>query len=157
MAAYATAIRKNKDRIGLAAEELTEIGLGGTAVGTGLNAVPGYRKRIIAELSRITNQTLRVPEDYFEAMQSVTPFVGLSGALRGLATDVIRITNDLRLLSSGPNTGLAEISLPAVQPGSSIMPGKVNPVIAEMTCMVCFQVIGNEPVLRRPHRLVRSS
>jgi len=144
---YATAIRKNKDRIALAAAELSEIGLGGTAVGTGLNAVPGYRKRIIAELGRITNQTLRAPENYFEAMQSVTPFVGLSGALRGLATDVIRITNDLRLLSSGPNTGLAEISLPAVQPGSSIMPGKINPVIAEMTGMVCFQVIGNDLVI----------
>jgi aspartate ammonia-lyase len=77
-------------------------------------------------------------------MQSVSPFVGLSGALRTLATEVIRIANDLRLLGSGPNTGLAEINLPAVQPGSSIMPGKVNPVIAEMTGMVCFQVMGND-------------
>lgn len=145
--AYATAIRKNADRIARAAEELKEIGLGGTATGTGLNAVPGYRKRVVEELGRLTKQTLRATEDYFEAMQSMSPFVGLSGALRTLATDIIRIANDLRLLSSGPNTGLAEMSLPAVQPGSSIMPGKVNPVIAEMTDMVCFQVMGNDLVI----------
>lgn len=142
--AYATTIHKNSNRIARAAEELKEVGLGGTAVGTGLNAPPGYRKRIVEELNRITMQSLRPTGDYFEAMQSMSPFVGLSGALRTLATDLIRITNDLRLLSSGPNTGLAEINLPAVQPGSSIMPGKVNPVIAEMTGMVCFQVMGND-------------
>ena len=145
--AYATAIHKNANRIARAADELKEIGLGGTAAGTGLNAPPGYRKQIVEELSAITNQTLRATEDYFEAMQSMSPFVALSGALRTLATDAIRITNDLRLLSSGPNTGLAEIDLPAVQPGSSIMPGKVNPVIAEMTDMVCFQVMGNDLVI----------
>jgi aspartate ammonia-lyase len=145
--AYATAIHKNANRIAHNADELREIGLGGTAAGTGLNAVPGYRKRIVEELSSATNQRLRATEDYFEAMQSMSPFAGLSGALRTLATDVIRIANDLRLLSSGPNTGLAEISLPAVQPGSSIMPGKVNPVIAEMTDMVCFQVMGNDLVV----------
>ena len=145
--AYATSIRKNLDRTARAAEELKEIGLGGTAVGTGLNAAPGYRKRVVEELSRITNRPLRATEDYFEAMQSLSPFVALSSALRTLATDVIRITNDLRLLSSGPNTGLAEINLPAVQPGSSIMPGKVNPVIAEMNAMVCFQVMGNDLVI----------
>jgi aspartate ammonia-lyase len=144
---YATAIHKNANRIAHAADELKEIGLGGTAAGTGLNAVPGYRKRIVEELTSVTNQRLRATEDYFEAMQSMSPFVGLSGALRTLATDVIRIANDLRLLSSGPNTGLAEISLPAVQPGSSIMPGKVNPVIAETTDMVCFQVMGNDLVV----------
>jgi aspartate ammonia-lyase len=145
--AYATAIHKNTNRIARAADELKEIGLGGTAAGTGLNAAPGYRKRIVEELGAITNQSLRATEDYFEAMQSMSPFVALSGALRTLATDVIRITNDLRLLSSGPNTGLAEINLPAVQPGSSIMPGKVNPVIAEMTDMACFQVMGNDLVI----------
>jgi aspartate ammonia-lyase len=142
--AYATAIHKNANRIARSADELKEVGLGGTAAGTGLNAPPGYRKRVIEELSRVTNQELRATEDYFEAMQSMSPFVGLSGALRTLATDVIRIANDLRLLGSGPNTGLSEINLPAVQPGSSIMPGKVNPVIAEMTAMVCFQVMGND-------------
>jgi aspartate ammonia-lyase len=144
---YATAIRKNRRRIELAAEELKEIGLGGTAVGTGLNAVPGYRKRIVEELSVIVGRQLHATGDYFEAMQSMSPFVALSGAIRTLATDVIRIANDLRLLSSGPNTGLAEIKLPAVQPGSSIMPGKVNPVMAEMTGMVCFQVIGNDQTI----------
>lgn len=144
MGAYATAIHKNSRRIAQAAEELKEIGLGGTAVGTGLNAPPGYRKRVVEELNRIKMQSLRPAGDYFEVMQSLSPFVSLSGALRTLATDVIRVANDLRLLSSGPNTGLAEINLPAVQPGSSIMPGKVNPVIAEMTAMVCFQVLGND-------------
>jgi len=144
---YATAIRKNAGRISRTAEELKDIGLGGTAAGTGLNAAPGYRKRVVEELSRVTNQTLRATEDYFEAMQSMSPFVALSSAVRTLATDVIRIANDLRLLSSGPNTGLAEVNLPAVQPGSSIMPGKVNPVIAEMTDMVCFQVMGNDVVI----------
>ncbi len=144
---YATAIRKNAGRIARAAEELKEIGLGGTAVGTGLNAAAGYRKRVVEELSRVTNQPLRATENYFEAMQSMSPVVALSSAVRTLATDVIRIANDLRLLSSGPNTGLAEVNLPAVQPGSSIMPGKVNPVIAEMTDMVCFQVMGNDLVI----------
>ena len=144
---YATAARKNADRISRAGEELKELGLGGTAVGTGLNAPPGYRQRVVEELSRLTNQQLRVTTDYFEVMQSMAPFVALSGTLRTLAIDLIRIANDLRLLSSGPNTGLAEITLPAVQPGSSIMPGKVNPVIAEMTNMVCFQVMGNDLVI----------
>ncbi|HKP87874.1 MAG TPA: aspartate ammonia-lyase [Blastocatellia bacterium] len=151
--AYATAVEKNANRIARATDELRELGLGGTAAGTGLNAAPGYRKRVVAELNEITDQKLltgaelRQTEDYFEAMQSMSPFVNLSGALRTLATDQIRITNDLRLLSSGPNTGLAEINLPAVQPGSSIMPGKVNPVMAEMTGMVCFQVLGNDVVI----------
>ncbi|HEX5734834.1 MAG TPA: aspartate ammonia-lyase [Blastocatellia bacterium] len=151
--AYATAIMKNRDRISNAASELAELGLGGTAAGTGLNAVPGYRKRVVEELNVIVNNPLigpggfRQTTDYFEAMQSMSAFVHLSGALRVLATDVMRIANDLRLLSSGPNTGLAEINLPAVQPGSSIMPGKVNPVMAEMTSMVCFQVMGNDQTI----------
>ncbi len=147
MRAYATAITKNAGRILSAVGELKEIGLGGTAAGTGLNAPPGYRGRVVEELGDIANQRLRATEDYFESMQSMSPFVGLSSALRTLAVEVIRITNDLRMLSSGPNTGLAEIGLPAVQPGSSIMPGKVNPVMAEMTAMVCFQVMGNDLVI----------
>ena len=145
--AYATAIRKNRLRIASAADELREVGLGGTAAGTGLNAIRGYHKRVIQELSLITGQQLRATGDYFESMQSMSPFVAVSGAMRTLATDVIRIANDLRLLSSGPNTGLAEIKLPAVQPGSSIMPGKVNPVMAEMADMVCFQVMGNDQTI----------
>jgi len=142
--AYATAMRKNARRIEQASDELRELGLGGTAAGTGLNAAPGYRERVVRELSRLTGEPLRQTGDYFESMQSMSPFVFLSGALKTLATDCIRIANDLRLLSSGPNTGLGEIALPPVQPGSSIMPGKVNPVMAEMTNMVCFQVIGND-------------
>jgi aspartate ammonia-lyase len=145
--AYSVAVSKNIERIIKAKDELREIGLGGTAAGTGLNAVAGYRKRVVEELSRITGEALRPTADYFESMQSLSPFVVLSGALRTLATDVIRIANDLRLLSSGPNTGFAEINLPPVQPGSSIMPGKVNPVMAEMTDMVCFQVIGNDTAI----------
>lgn len=144
---YATAIHKNAERIAKAADELRELGIGGSAVGTGLNTPRGYRKRVIEELSRLVNQGLRPAADYFEAMQSMSPFVALSGSLKTLATELIRICNDLRLLASGPYTGLTEISLPAVQPGSSIMPGKVNPVMAEMTTMVCFQVIGNDAAI----------
>jgi aspartate ammonia-lyase len=145
--AYSVAITRSRRRVAQAAEELKEIGLGGTAAGTGLNAPPGYRRLVVEELSAITGIQLRQATDYFESMQSLSPFVMLSGAMRALATDVIRIANDLRLLSSGPNTGLVEINLPAVQPGSSIMPGKVNPVMAEMTDMVCFQVMGNDLVI----------
>ena len=142
--AYSTALHKSAARITRAADELREVGLGGTAAGSGLNAAPGYRKRVVEELNAITGFELRPAEDYFEAMQSMSPFVMLSGALKTLATDLNRIANDLRLLSSGPNTGLGEINLPPVQPGSSIMPGKVNPVMAEVTNMVCFQVMGND-------------
>jgi aspartate ammonia-lyase len=142
--AYSTALRKSVARVLRAADELSELGLGGTAAGSGLNAVPGYRRRVVKELKSLTGLQLRPAEDYFESMQSMSPFVMLSSALKTLATDLNRIANDLRLLSSGPNTGLAEIGLPPVQPGSSIMPGKVNPVMAEMTNMVCFQVMGND-------------
>jgi aspartate ammonia-lyase len=151
--AYAEAVHKSILRITEAADELTKIGLGGTAVGTGLNAPAGYRERVAGELAAIMapvlagERRLSPAGDYFEAMQSMAPFVSLSGALRTLATDLIRICGDLRILASGPNTGLAEINLPAVQPGSSIMPGKVNPVMAEMTTMVCYQVIGNDIVI----------
>src|SRR5215475_13700474 len=140
-------------RIGAASQEMAEIGLGGTAAGTGLNAAPGYRERVVRELRLIMDEVLgresglQATENYFEAMQSMSPFVRLSGSLKTLATDLIRICGDLRLMSSGPTTGLGEINLPAVQPGSSIMPGKVNPVMAEMTTMVCFQVIGNDSAI----------
>lgn len=140
--AYAMNIRKHKERILAAAESCKELGIGGTAAGTGLNAHPKYREIMIKELSAQLSINFRMADDYFEAMQSLRPFVDLSGAIRNLAQDLIRIANDLRLLSSGPKTGLAEIVLPPVQPGSSIMPGKVNPVMAEMLNMVCFQVLG---------------
>jgi aspartate ammonia-lyase len=140
--AYAICLRKHRESIEAAADSGKELGIGGTAVGTGLNAPPRYRTMMVDELSREVGIKFRAADNYFEAMQSLRPFVELSGAVRGLAQDLIRIANDLRLLSSGPKTGLAEITLPALQPGSSIMPGKVNPVIAEMMDMVCFQVIG---------------
>jgi aspartate ammonia-lyase len=140
--AYSTCIKKNRETIRIAIESNKELGIGGTAAGTGLNAHPRYRTMIVEELSLAAGIQFRKADDYFEAMQSLRPFVELSSAVRCLAQDLIRIANDLRLLSSGPKTGLAEIILPALQPGSSIMPGKVNPVMAEMLNMVCFQAIG---------------
>jgi aspartate ammonia-lyase len=140
--AWMVNVRKHRSGVDHAAEANKELGLGGTAAGTGLNSHPEYRRMAVEELSRALGVRFRMADNYFEAMQSLRPFVELSGALRNLAQDLVRIANDLRLLSSGPKTGLAEITLPALQPGSSIMPGKVNPVLAEMLGMVCFQVIG---------------
>ena len=140
--AYAMSIRKHSQSIRQAVDENRELGIGGTAVGTGLNSHPDYRTLMIKELSDDLKIEFFMALDCFEAMQSMRPFVSLSGAVRNLAQDLIRISNDLRLLSSGPTTGLAEIALPQLQPGSSIMPGKVNPVMAEMLAMVCFQAIG---------------
>jgi len=139
---YAAAVARARNVIAKASEDLHDLGIGGTAVGTGLTAPDGYRARVVANLAEITDLPLRASANTFESMQSNAPFAVLSGALRALALELIRIANDLRLLSSGPNTGLSEIVLPAVQPGSSIMPGKVNPVICEMTNMVAFQVCG---------------
>jgi len=140
--AYAANVQKHKERILAAAATCKELGIGGTAAGTGLNAHPKYKEMMVGELSSQLGVELRMADNYFEAMESLRPFVDLSGAMRNLAQDLIRIANDLRLLSSGPKTGIAEITLPPVQPGSSIMPGKVNPVMAEMLDMVCFQVLG---------------
>ncbi len=130
--------------LGDAAAELHEVALGGTAVGTGMNAVPGYRALAIRHLSRQTGLPLRPAKDMIQRFQSHLPVNAYSGALRNLAYELIRIANDLRLLCSGPQTGFGEIVLPAVQPGSSIMPGKVNPVMAECLNMVCFKVVGND-------------
>jgi aspartate ammonia-lyase len=143
-AAYSVAVRKAKESIARAAEGLRELGLGGSAVGTGINTHPEYRALAIRKLAEISGQRLAPAEDMRWAMQSCGPMVDVSGALRGLALEVIRITNDLRLMSSGPNTGFNEIALPSLQPGSSIMPGKINPVLAEMVAMVGFQVVGND-------------
>jgi aspartate ammonia-lyase len=140
--AYARNMKRHRRDIEQTMEGLRQLGIGGTAAGTGLNAHPEYRKRMVDTLSGELGETLSMAEDYFEAMQSMAPSVAASGALRNLAQDLIRIANDLRLLGSGPKTGLFEIRLPAVQPGSSIMPGKVNPSIAEMVDMVGFQVLG---------------
>jgi aspartate ammonia-lyase len=142
--AYSLAISRASTAIENAADDLKELGIGGSATGTGLNTHPQYRFRVIEILSELLHSTLRPGENLFEAMQSMRPFAAFSGALKELALEIIRIANDLRLLSSGPNTGLDEIVLPPVQPGSSIMPGKVNPVMAEMLNMVCFQVVGND-------------
>jgi aspartate ammonia-lyase len=139
---WATNVRKHIQAINRASEEGKELGIGGTATGTGLNAHPKYRELMVKQLSMQLGFDFRMAEDYFESMQSLRPMVELSNAVRNLAQDLIRISNDIRLLASGPKTGLSEINLPVVQPGSSIMPGKVNPVLMEMMDMVCFQVIG---------------
>jgi len=143
-AAYGVAMRRSAEALRQAADGLRELGLGGTAVGTGLNTHPQYRRKAIENLARISGQRLFPAEDLCWAMQSQACMGLVSGALRSVALEVIRITNDLRLLSSGPNTGLNEIDLPSLQPGSSIMPGKVNPVMAELAAMVSFQVVGND-------------
>jgi len=142
--AYAEAVRRATEHIEEQREPLCELGIGGSAAGTGLNTAPGYRERVVARLAEQTGLDLVPAENLFEAMQSMAPFLRLSGALRVAAVELGRISNDLRLLASGPTTGLAEIRLPAVQPGSSIMPGKVNPVIPECVNMICFQVMGND-------------
>src|SRR5579864_23023 len=142
--AYALAIRKATESIRRASDSLRELGLGGSAVGTGINTHPDYRELAIKNLARISGQKLIPANDMRWAMQSNSSMAEVSGALRNLALEVIRISNDIRLLSSGPNTGFAEINLPALQPGSSIMPGKINPVMPELAAMVSFQVVGND-------------
>lgn len=142
--AYALAVKKARQDIEQSARALRELNLGGTAVGTGVNAHPRYRVLAIRALRQWLKVPLRPAENLQERMQSMADFARLSGSLRGYALELIRIANDLRLMSSGPNTGLGEITLPAVQPGSSIMPGKVNPVMAEMVNMVGFQVLGHD-------------
>jgi aspartate ammonia-lyase len=142
--AYAGAIRRAKDAIQTASDSLRELGLGGSAVGTGINTHPDYRVKAIRNLARISGQKLIAVDDMRYAMQSNFAMARVSSTLRNLALEVIRISNDLRMLSSGPNTGLAEINLPGLQPGSSIMPGKINPVMPELAAMVAFQVIGND-------------
>jgi aspartate ammonia-lyase len=143
-AAYGMAIRKAIADIRHASDSLRELGLGGSAVGTGINTHPDYRARAVANLGKISGQKLTPAEDMRWAMQSNASMAQVSSALRNLALEIIRISNDLRLLSSGPNTGFAEINLPGLQPGSSIMPGKINPVMPELAAMVSFQVVGND-------------
>ncbi|MBI5491872.1 MAG: aspartate ammonia-lyase [Deltaproteobacteria bacterium] len=142
---YAASVKSSAQKIKTTRDGLKKIGLGGTAVGTGLNTHPRYRATVLKMLSNESGiKGLKKAPDRFEALNSMGDFTALSSALRDLSVELIRIANDLRLLSSGPRTGLSEISLPAVQPGSSIMPGKVNPVMAEMLDMVGFQVMGND-------------
>ena len=140
--AYARAVERDVERIQYAAEGLRRLGIGGTAVGSGLNAHPEYHARMVKKLSEVTGLKLYESDNLFESMQSMADPAAFSASLRTLALTLIRIANDFRLLASGPSTGLDEIRLPAVQPGSSIMPGKVNPVMAEMLDMAMFYVIG---------------
>ncbi|HLV34473.1 MAG TPA: aspartate ammonia-lyase [Spirillospora sp.] len=142
--AYAKAIERNIEKIRLAAEGLRRLGIGGTATGTGLNAHPEYHARMIQKITELTGITVYESDDLFESMQSMQDATFFSSALRTAAQDFTRIANDIRLLSSGPTTGLAEITCPPVQPGSSIMPGKVNPVLAEMLNMAMFHIMGND-------------
>jgi fumarate hydratase, class II len=140
--AYARAVERDTERIQYAAKGLRRLGIGGTAVGSGLNAHPDYHSLMVKKLSTLTGFQLDESDDLFESMQSMADAVAFSAALRTLALTLIRIANDFRLLGSGPTTGLDEIRMPAAQPGSSIMPGKVNPVMAEMLDMAMFQIVG---------------
>ena len=142
--AYASAIRRARGRIGQRHEDLLELAIGGSAVGTGANTGNGYRNLVIENLSMLCHRVFISARDPFEALQSRSQMLAFSSSLRELALELVRIANDLRLLGSGPTTGLAELSMPPVQPGSSMMPGKVNPVMAECLDMICFQVIGND-------------
>jgi aspartate ammonia-lyase len=141
--AYGSATRRATRLLRDAANELRVLGIGGTAVGTGMNAPRGYRQIVVRRLNEMTHLDLTATDDLREAMQSQLPVAAVSGALRNLGLELTRITNDLRLLASGPQTGLAEITLPAVQPGSSIMPGKVNPSMLECMNQVLFHIIGS--------------
>ena len=145
--AWAAAVHRSTRLLRDAGEELRTLGIGGTAAGTGMNAPAGYRFVVVRHLSEATKLELRPAEDLREAMQSQLPVVAVSAAMRNLALELTRITNDLRLLSSGPMTGLAEITLPSVQPGSSIMPGKVNPSMLECMNQVLFHIIGADTAI----------
>jgi fumarate hydratase class II len=142
--AYSKAVARDGERIARAGDTLRRMPIGGTATGTGLNAHPEYHQRMVARLSELLKQPLHTSDNLFEGMQSMADMADFSASMRTLAITLVRIANDFRLLSSGPSTGLDEIRLPAVQPGSSIMPGKVNPVLAEMLDMTCFHVQGND-------------
>ena len=142
--AYSIAIKKSRDMLKEKLKLLEEVPLGATAVGTGANTHPDYHTQVVKHLRRITGLNLIEAEDPRESLQSRLDFASISGGLKALSLELIRISNDLRLMNSGPTTGWAEIRLPATQPGSSIMPGKVNPVMAECMNMICFQIMGND-------------
>ncbi|HEY9724598.1 MAG TPA: aspartate ammonia-lyase [Oscillatoriaceae cyanobacterium] len=144
---YAQAVFQARRRIARTEEALLELGIGGSAAGTGLNTLPEYRERVVQQLAQLTGLPLLSSGNLFEAMQSLAPFADTSAALRNAALELSRIANDFRLLASGPRTGFDELKLPAVQPGSSIMPGKINPSMAEMLNQVCFQVLGKDATI----------
>ncbi|MVP00289.1 class II fumarate hydratase [Paenibacillus lutrae] len=145
---YAATIERMWEQLEYAADGLLDLGIGGNAVGTGVNTHPEYAQRMVAEISRRTGTAYRQAKSRFAFMQNPSAALRVSGLLRDLAVHLIKVSSDIRLLNSGPQTGLAEIRLPAVQPGSSIMPGKVNPVIPEMLYMVCCQVVGNDTAVQ---------
>ena len=145
--AWAQIFRDHQTRLKTAAQDLQQLGIGGSATGTGLNTHPQYRSEVVHLLSEFVGLPLTTAPHLMAAMQSMSPFVNVSGALRNIAQDCVKLSHDLRLLDSGPKTGLREIQLPPVQPGSSIMPGKYNPVLAEMTSMVSFQVMGYDSAI----------
>jgi aspartate ammonia-lyase len=142
--AYSLAVHRGAEAVDVALDLCRELPLGGSAAGTGLNTHPEYVPTVLERLTEITDTELAPAQDLRCAMQSMAPMAGVSGAMRNFALELIRIANDLRLLASGPRTGLAELRLPPAQPGSSIMPGKVNPSIAECMNMVAMQVVGND-------------
>ena len=144
---YARQVAAARERIEAALAGIYELALGGTAVGTGLNADPGFARAVIGEIARRTELPFVEARNHFEAQAAKDAVVFLSGALRAYAVALTKIANDIRWLGSGPRCGLGELRLPAVQPGSSIMPGKVNPVIAESLLMVCAQVIGYDAAI----------
>ena len=140
-------IRSNIKRIKSALKRMRRLPLGGTAVGTGINAHPEFGPRVCAVLEKLSGVKFRASDNYFEGISSQDASVELSGQLKTLACSLMKIANDLRLMNSGPLAGIGDVELPALQPGSSIMPGKVNPVIPEAVCMVCAQVIGNDTTI----------
>jgi fumarate hydratase class II len=141
---YAESVQNDMLRLQNASKSLLNLPIGGNALGTGINAHPRFKRCVINEIKKITGINFKGSKNLFEGIQNVYPALELSASLRGAAVTITKIANDIRLLGSGPRTGFAEIRLPAVQPGSSIMPGKVNPAMAEMLNMVCFQVMGND-------------
>ncbi len=143
-AAYGRTLDRNMRRVEQAADYLRDLGIGGSAVGTGVTVEPEYPKLMVKHLSAMSGLKLRAGEDRIQLMQSMGDAAAFSSQLKVLALDLSKIVSDLRLMVSGPRTGLDEIILPAVQPGSSIMPGKINPSIPEMVNQVCFQVVGND-------------
>jgi aspartate ammonia-lyase len=143
-AAYATSVSKANKALKIASKELEYVALGGTAVGSGANAPKGYRKIAISELAKISKLPLKPEKDMQHSLQSKFPVVNVSSALRNLAIEINKLSNDIRLMASGPIAGLGEIGIPAVHAGSSIMPGKVNPSLAECMNMICFNIFGND-------------
>ena len=142
--AFASDLRGETARIKRSCNQLCEVNLGGTAIGTGINAPSGYAQLAVSELAKITDLPVKLAEDLIAASSDMGSFITFSGTLKRLAIKLSKLSNDLRLLSSGPRTGFSEINLPAVQPGSSIMPGKVNPVIPEAMNQTAFQVMGTD-------------